>query len=155
MATALNMTMKLKQDPSSQAKLAALKAAFVSKVQPTIDKALGDSQIVHFARVLVIDQDYIQVITEFDGDAEVYTDFFRQALPEVFQAIFDLVEGAPSWDELNNREAFFEYAQKQNLHALGTDAADPRQGYLFSAYPDKTVKQIMQKPVAAAAAVSA
>jgi len=149
MATALNMTMKLKQDAASKTALAALKAAFPTKVQPAIDKALRDSQIVHYARVLVIDDQYIQVITEFDGDAVVYTDFFRRALPEVFQAIFNLVEGAPSWDELNDRDTFFRVAQSMNLAALGTDPGDPRQGYLFSAYPDKTVKQINAQPLSA------
>jgi hypothetical protein len=29
---------------------------------------LRGSRIVHYARVLVIDDQYIQVITEFDGD---------------------------------------------------------------------------------------
>jgi hypothetical protein len=150
MATALNMTMKLKQDPTSKAKLAGLKTAFAAKVQPAIDKALRDSHIVHYARVLVIDDQYIQVITEFDGDAEVYTDFFRQALPDVFKAIFDLAEGAPAWDELNDRDAFFDFAQGQNVRALGTDAADPRQGFLFAAYPD-TVQQILQHTTSPAA----
>ena len=40
MATALNMTMKLKQDAASQAKLAALSAVFAQKVQPAIDAAV-------------------------------------------------------------------------------------------------------------------
>jgi hypothetical protein len=149
MPTALNMTMKLKQDPATLAKLAAIKAAFTDKIQPMIGKALGDSQIVHYARVLVIEDKYLQVITEFDGDAVVYTDFFRVALPDFFKSVFELVEGAPPWDEINNRDDFFKFAQKQNVRALGTDPADPRQGYLFAAYGDKTVKQI-KAPAAAA-----
>ena len=155
MPTALNMTMKLKQDPASLAKLAATKAAFKDKIQPMLAKALGDSQIVHYARVLVIEDRYLQVITEFDGEAVVYTDFFRVALPDFFRSVFDLVEGAPPWDELNDRDAFFKFAQKQNVHALGEDPADPRQGYLFSAYPDKTVKQIIAAGAPAAARGSA
>ena len=149
MTTALNMTMKLKQDAASQAKLAGLKAAFAEKVQPAIDKALGDSQLVHYARVLVIDNQYIQVITEFDGDGEVYTDFFRQALPDIFKAIFELVEDAPSWDELNDRDTFHRFSTSKNLKALGTHPLDPRQGYLFSAYPDLSVKKILEKAGAA------
>ncbi len=155
MPTALNMTMKLKQDPASLAKLAAMKAAFTEKIQPIIGKALGDSQIVHYARVLVIEDRYLQVITEFDGDAVVYTDFFRVALPDFFRSVFDLVEGAPPWDEINNRDDFFKFAQKQNVRALGTDPADPRQGYLFSGYGDKTVKQILAPAAAAAGRGSA
>ncbi len=60
MATALNMTMKLKQDAASQAKLTGLSAVFAQKVQPAIDAALRQSQIVHYARVLVIDNQYIR-----------------------------------------------------------------------------------------------
>jgi hypothetical protein len=149
MVTALNMTMKLKQDAASQAKLAGLAAVFAQKVQPVIDAALRESQIVHYARVLVIDNQYIQVITEFDGDGEIYTEFFRKALPDVFKAIFELVEGAPPWDELNDRDAFHKFTQSKNLKALGSHPTDPRQGYLFAAYPDRDVKQILQQSGAA------
>jgi hypothetical protein len=148
MATALNMTMKLKQDAGSQAKLTGLGAVFAQKVQPAIDAALRQSQIVHYARVLVIDNQYIQVITEFDGDGEVYTEFFRKALPDVFKAIFELVEGAPTWEELNDRDAFHKFAQSKNVKALGSHPTDPRQGYLFAAYPDLGVKQILQQSAA-------
>jgi len=143
MANALNMTMRLKQDPASLAKLAQVKSVFATKIQVAIDEALRKSEIVHFARVLVIDDRYIQVITEYDGDPVVYTDFFRLALPTVFQTIFDLVEDAPPWNELNDRDAFFKYTSTKNLRALGGDPADARTGYLFSAYGDKTVKQLL------------
>ena len=145
MATALNMTMKLKQDPASQAKLKAMKEHFEGDIQPAIDSALRESEIVHFARVLVIDDRYIQVITEFDGDAQVYTDFFREALPDVFKAIFELVEGAPPWDELkDDPDAFFEFSGKANVKSLGK-GLNSGQGFLFSAFPNLTVKQILQK----------
>jgi hypothetical protein len=98
--------------------------------------------------VLVIDNQYIQVITEFDGDGEVYTEFFRKALPDVFKAIFELVEGAPTWEELNDRDAFHKFAQSKNVKALGSHPTDPRQGYLFAAYPDLGVKQILQQSAA-------
>ena len=80
MAIALNLTMPLKQDPETQQKLQQLAAAFSQTVQPAIDAALGRSQIVHFARLLVIDNKYIQVLTEFDGDPMEYTEFFRKEL---------------------------------------------------------------------------
>ena len=149
MATALNMTMKLKQDPTSQAKLAGLKAAFAGHVQADMDRALRGSQIVHFARVLVIDNLYIQVITEFDGDKEAYTDFFRKALPDVFKAIFEVVEGAPAWAELNDRDTFYAFSKDKNLRSLGSNADDDTEGYLFDVTNGKTVKQILQTPAAA------
>ncbi len=55
---------------------------------------LRKSQIVHFARVLVIDNRYLQVITEYDGSHTDYTEFFRTALPDVFGMLFSLAENA-------------------------------------------------------------
>lgn len=143
MATALNMTMKLKQDPASQKQLQGLKAAFADHVQAGMDAALRGSEIVHYARVLVIDDLYIQVITEFDGDKEVYTDFFRKALPGVFEKIFALVEGAPAWAELDDPAEFYKFSKDKNVKALGSNPADDKEGYLFDATNGKTVKQIL------------
>ena len=81
MTYALNLTLKLKQDPASQAKLQQLKGGFATKIQPAIDAALAKSEIVHYARVLIIEDKFIQVLTEFDGDKKVYTTFFLKALP--------------------------------------------------------------------------
>src|SRR3712207_6239337 len=67
MATALNLTVPLKQDPEAQQQLQELGATFAQSVQPMLDAALAHSQIVHFARILVIDNKYLQVLTEFDG----------------------------------------------------------------------------------------
>lgn len=143
MLTALNMTMPLKQDPESQAKLQQMKAAFADHIQPAIDQALRQSQIVHFARVLVIDDKYIQVLTEFDGDPMEYTEFFRRNLQPVFKAIFELGEGMPPWEELNNQDTFFEHSKGLNVKALGrsTDGRED-QGWLFSYFGDKTVREI-------------
>jgi hypothetical protein len=161
MAIALNLTVPLKQDPRSQKALKQLAASFADTIQPVIAKALADSQIVHFCRVVVIQEDqrgkYIQVLTEFDGDPMAYTEFFRLNLGMVFKGIFALAEGAPSWEELNTREAFFEYTHDLNLKSLGrsTDPNDDR-GFLFSAVGDATVRELCSgsgtdaaKPVAA------
>lgn len=45
MATALNMTMRLKQDSAAQAERAGIKANFPPHIQGAIDKALRDSEI--------------------------------------------------------------------------------------------------------------
>ena len=68
MAHALNLTIRIRQDAAAQATLAKIAAMFAVQIQPKIDKALRESKIVHFARVLVIDNKYLQVITEYDGD---------------------------------------------------------------------------------------
>lgn len=143
MAVALNLTAPLRQDPDAQQRLQQLAATFADTVQPLIDAALSRSELVHFARVLVIDNKYIQVLTEFDGDPMQYTEFFRRELGPVFETVFSLVEGAPSWDELNNPNSFFEFTSDLNLKALGRSAdGNERQGYLFSAYGDATVREI-------------
>jgi hypothetical protein len=143
MAIALNLTAPLKQDPESQAALAQLKAGFATHVQPAMDAALRKSNLVHFARVLVIDDRYLQVLTEFDGDPIVYTEFFRTELSDIFRQVFALVEDAPDWDDLDDETSFYEFTQSLNLPALGeTVRDDVNRGYLFSAYDDLTVKEI-------------
>ena len=134
--------MPLKQDPESLAKLQQLKAVFADRIQPEIDRALRKSRIVHFARVLVIHDKFLQVITEFDGDPEEYTEFFRRELPHVFRPIFELAEGAPPWDELNDQDTFFQASKHLNVKALGRDEGGREgQGWLFSYFP-RTVREI-------------
>jgi hypothetical protein len=151
MAIALNLTVPLKQDPQSQDALKQLAASFTETVQDPIQRALAASRIVHFARLVVIEENqrarYLQVLTEFDGDPEEYTEFFRTQLGPVFKMIFALAEGAPPWEELNTSEAFFEYTHDLNLKSLGTstDANDER-GFLFSAVGDKTVRELCPEP---------
>ena len=143
MSTALNFTVRLKQDPESRQRLEHLTASFAESIQPAVDAALSRSQIVHFARVLVIDHQYLQVLTEFDGDPMDYTEFFRKELGPVFQAIFALAEGAPAWEELNNPNSFFEYTSNLNLPSLGSSTVgNEGRGYLFSAVGDKTVREL-------------
>ena len=142
MITALNMTVPLKQDPESLAKLQKLKEVFADHIQPEIDRALRKSKIVHFARVLVIHDKFLQVITEFDGDPEEYTEFFRRELPHVFKPIFELADGAPPWDELNDQDTFFQASKHLNVKALGRDEGGrEEQGWLFSYFP-KTVREV-------------
>jgi len=143
MPIALNMTAPLKQDAESQAQVAAFAASFESDVQPRMEEALAESETVHFARVLVLGDPprYLQVLTEFDGDPLEYTTFFLEELGPVFKAIFELVEDAPPWEELQEPNRFFEYTSSKNLRALGT-SSDPKRGYLFSALGDVTVKEL-------------
>lgn len=145
MTHALNLTLPLKQDDASQAKLKELAAAFAEHVQPVIAEAMRRSEIVHNARVNVIDNKYIQVITEFDGTYQEYAEFFRRELTPIFAKIFELAEGAP---DVTDGNAFFMYSMKHNLRSLGTTVADARgfdgelEGFLFSAYDHADVRKI-------------
>lgn len=157
MAHALNLTLPIKQDPDTIAELQKLKEEFADKIQPAIDEALRGSNIVHFARVLVVHDKYLMVITEYDGGPKEYTEFFRKALPGVFKRLFSLAEGAPPFDTLD-QESFFKLSQHLDLPSLGrsteghksADGSD--KGYLFSAYDDLSVSDILprvKEPVAA------
>jgi hypothetical protein len=146
MTHALTLTLPIKQDPATQTKLAALDASFTDRVQPAIAAALKKAGTVHFARVDVIDKKYIQVITEYEGSHEEYTEFFRRELTPVFAAIFDLAEDAP---DVKDPNAFFEYAKDHNVRTLGTSTSGSTTldgqpaGWLFSAYDGRDVKTIL------------
>lgn len=146
MANALNLTARLKRDRKTKRKLKELAETFAETVQPKIDAALARSEIVHFARIVVIDNAYLQVLTEFDGTPELYTEFFRQELPDVFKLVFELIDGAPSWEELDNRNDFFEFTTSLNVPSLGrATIGNEGRGYLFSAYGDLSVREIKER----------
>jgi len=145
MTHALNLTLPLKQDDDTKGKLENLKEIFTEKIQPKIDEALRKSKLVHFARVVVIDDKYIQVITEYEGDHLAYAEFFRKELTPVFAAIFELAEGGT---DVTNPASFIEAARKAHQRSLGThtagglDISGQPEGWLFSAYDHKDVRTI-------------
>src|ERR1700730_3910705 len=94
MAHSLNLTLKIKQDPATLARLKQFKEQF-PLLQGKIASAMKDSRILHFARVVVIEDKYLQVLTEYDGDRRAYTEFFRKKLTDVFKLVFSLAENAP------------------------------------------------------------
>lgn len=145
MATALNLTAPLKQDADSQQRLKQIVSDFGERIQPLVDAALAEVETVHYARVVVIDDKYIQVLTEFDGEADEYAEFFRQKTGQLFEMVFSIVEGAPPWAELNNPNSFFEYVNRLNLNSLGVaTVGNQGRGFLFSAYGDATVREIKE-----------
>lgn len=145
MTHALTLTLPIRQDSETLTKLAELKAIFADHVQPGIEEALRASRIVHFARVVVIDDKYILVITEYEGSHQEYTEFFRRALTPIFAKIFELADGAP---DVNDTAAFWNYSKRHNIRSLGrsTDGSttfdNEPAGWLFSAYDGKTVEHI-------------
>lgn len=143
MAHSINMTMPLKQDAASKLALKEFKQTFAARWQPRIDEAMRASKIIHFARVVTIGDKYLQLLTEFDGDRRVYTTFFLNALPEVFEAMFALAKGAPPWQELRHPDRFFEYCGSLDLRPLGDAADGSNEGFLFAAYRAKEVKEIL------------
>lgn len=142
----LTLTLKIKQDPETQAAVEDLKANFHNGIQQAIEAALKESKLVHFARVAVIgENEYIQVITEYEGSHKEYTEFFRRALTPVFAKIFSLADGVP---DVSNPDAFWEFSKAANYRTLGmstdgaTDMDGNQSGWLFSAYDHRDVKEI-------------
>ena len=143
MAHSLNLTLKIGQDAETQKKLAEFIQLFPT-VQAQIATAMKKSQILHFARVVVIGTEYIQVLTEYDGDRKEYTEFFRQQLPQVFALVFGLAENAPPPSALEDPDAFFNFSKGLDIQPLGTSLSpDPQDHFVFSAYGDRTVKEIL------------
>jgi len=143
MAHSLNLTLRLKQDKESLAKLQHFKAQFAT-LQGKIAAAMKESKILHFARVVVIEDKYLQVLTEYDGDRKAYTEFFRKKLPDVFKLVFSLAEDAPKPEALDDPDFFFNYSKDKDIRPLGMSlSADPDDHFVFSAYGDLTVQQIL------------
>lgn len=142
MAHSLNLTLKIAQDSETKKKLAEFVQIFPA-VQAKIATAMKESEILHFARVVLIGEEYIQVLTEYDGDRRAYTDFFLENLPEVFKLVFALAEGAPPWSELKNPDTFYTFSEGLDIKPLGTSLSnDPKDHFVFSAYGNMTVKEI-------------
>ncbi len=143
MAHSLNLTLKIGQDAATQQKLQEFVQLF-PQVQGMIAAAMKKSEILHFARVVLIGTEYLQVLTEYDGDREEYTEFFRRELPTVFEKVFALAEGAPPWSELQDPDTFFNVAKSLDIKPLGTSISnDPEDHWVFSAYGDRSVKEIL------------
>jgi hypothetical protein len=143
MAHSLNLTLKIGQDPETQKKLKEFIQIFPA-VQGQIAAAMKKSQILHFARIVVIGTEYIQVLTEYDGDRKEYTEFFRKELPKVFELVFGLAEGAPPWSQLQDPDTFFNFSKNLDIKPLGTSLSnDPEDHFVFSAYGNRTVTEIL------------
>jgi hypothetical protein len=146
MTHALNLTLPIKQDAETQANLKQLAEIFPTQIQPLIEAALKESRLVHFARVVVIDNKYIQVLTEYEGPHQEYTEFFRRTLAPGFAGIFALAGAVP---DLSSANAFFEFSKDHNIRPLGnsTDGSTGLDGkpagWVFSAYNHKTVEEIL------------
>jgi hypothetical protein len=151
MPHALNFAIKIKQDEATLARLKDLERDFPNGIQQKIGDALRESNLVHFARVVVIDNAYLMVITEYDDDPEAYTEFFREKLPDVFGLLFSFAEEPPTRDVLGDKQKFFNLAKNCNYRSLGNSEASlmgvtgESEGYLFSATGEMPVTAILPK----------
>lgn len=140
----LNATLPLKQDPASQAKIKEFATKFETEHLPKVWEVLKNSQMVHFARFVVVHDEngsprYIQILTEYDTDFITYSKFFAKNLGDFFRTVFSLLEGvpAPAPGTEADLTTIFEFIKKCDIPCLG--------GKAFSAYGPRTVKEIQQK----------
>ena len=110
--------------------------ALLSQVKGQMDNAFRLLNIVHFARVVFLDNNTkVAVITEFDGDFSTYVLDFAETLGPVFDALFEHTVEAPPLpvEDPQNTQAFIDFSQKYNVPVA----------YFYSAYPDLTVLNIL------------
>ena len=124
MAHALNLVLRIKQDDLTRRRLGSLKSTFADLLQPQMDNVFRQSEVIHFARIIVIDDQYVVVIAEYDGAIAEYTEFFRRALPNVFRELFSIAEGLPDWNDLDANAFFFDICAGANVRSLGNSIDD-------------------------------
>ena len=103
--------------------------------QNPVTVALNKIGTVHFARFAFLDNDQLAVITTYDGDFDVYINEFTDEIGEVFDAILSHVEDAPPLPVQTYRKEFIDYIRAHDLRCVGT---------FYSAYPDRTVLDILE-----------
>ena len=111
-------------------------AQVLSSAKDQLDNAFRTLNIVHFARVVFLDNNTkVAVITEFDGDFPSYVQDFARTLGPVFDALFEHTVEAPPVpvEDPQNTQAFIDFSQKYNVPVP----------YFYSAFPDLTVLNII------------
>ncbi len=128
----LNVVMRIKTPTASNAQALA---AVIRHGAPRIEAVLRESRHVHFAWFEFIDNDSQLVLhTVFDGDFDAYLQHFALVVGDVFDRLFQYIEGAPP---LPVNEFPHEFVM--TIRRFHRPAAA---GYFFSAYPQADAAQI-------------
>lgn len=144
----LNLFIPIRQNDDGIAKLRELERRFATDDQQKIEEAAQASNILHFLRIVNLDDKYLCVITEYDGDHLEYSEYFRKNLNDLFKYIFEMADIDVNWDEINQEIPFYHAAKKFHRPSMGRSTygeIGPDQepaGYLFSAYDNKSVEDI-------------
>jgi hypothetical protein len=104
---------------------------------PRIDHALTGFGHVHLAWFEFSDDDSQLVLrTIYDGQFEAYVEHFALQVGDLFDGLFEYLEGAPPRPVAEHPQEFVE--------ALRLNNRAPLAGYLFSAYPHSAAEQILR-----------
>ena len=96
---------------------------------------MKDFNHLHFAWFEFSDDDSQLVLrTIYDGQFEAYVQFFALQAGELFDGLFEYLEGAPPRPVAEHPHEFVEILRRFNRAPLG--------GYLFSAYPNVEATQL-------------
>jgi hypothetical protein len=87
---------------------------------------------LHFAHFVPLSENHLAFFTIFDGSFHKYIEDFTEKLGPVFDTLFEFVIGPPPTPVGKNAEAFFNWAEANNLPPIG----------FYCAYPGLTVQDI-------------
>lgn len=130
----LNVAMPIKPPISVNAmKLRELIAA----AAPRVDQVLREARHVHFAWFEFSENDtYLVLHTVYDGDFDAYIQYFALRVGELFDVLFDYIDGAPP-RPIRQFPAEF-------IALIAVFDRPPGANYLFSAYPGSETPTIVQ-----------
>ena len=142
----LNLVLELRPDIGMGQVLQGIQAR-----QDRIDAGLNELNFVHFARFLPTrDGKALQVITEFDGPLAPYVLDFAIEIGDVFDMLLGATIGTEHIVPIAEHPAeFLAFVEKNNQVTTLDNTANPPAPIplgelnLYSAYPDKTVLDVM------------
>ena len=104
---------------------------------PKVERALRQARHVHFAWFQLIDDEtHLALQTVYDGDFDAYIQHFALQVDDLFDQLFECIEGAPPLPVSLYPEAFVETIRRFHRPPLG--------GYFFSAYPAAEVWNLLR-----------
>lgn len=108
---------------------------FIAAAAPRIEHALAEFGSVHFAWFEFSDDDSQLVLrTIYDGQFEAYLQHFALRAGDLFDGLFECLEGAPPRPVAEHPREFVETLRRFNRAPLA--------GYLYSAYPGTRAQTI-------------
>ena len=116
----------------------------IHSAAPRIEHVLRDSAFVHVAWFEFLEADtQLALHTVYDGDFDAYILHFAEKAGELFDQLFQCIEGAPRMPVAEHPYEFVETVRRFNRTPLG--------GFFYSAYPRHKVPDILagaHRPVA-------
>lgn len=143
--TGLNLVLELK-DPLQMPELIRV----IKQAEDEIRYRMKRLNSVHFARFLPTrGNTALQVITEFDGLLEDYLYDFVIVVGDIFNDMLGFIKNPPPLPIQADPDAFVDFVRRNNLVQIAPLVPD--EVSVFSAYHDKTVREIVGKDKPSAA----